>query len=158
MGFYKTVGSKILDKFKEELADKLPILDDNESYCSDLDFFIKIANAFENEGYFRDGTVTDMTISASHLGFEFQGIPVAVFNMVSGIAESIVEMFPAAQGILDIKEGEISNWEAEYEERQHATIILELGSAETIKENEHLFAKSAQKTNDQRYIIKHNNF
>lgn len=157
MGFYRNIGG-ILHFFEMNLVRRFPVIKGNEFFKSDLDFYIGIGEELSKSNLFGEGIVTDFGISGSHLEFAFHGIPVAVFNMATPFYAFEPKLSMDSQALLDIKEGEIADWESSYKKEPYATIILELGSADSFEKDEHSFAVSAQSTNDYRYVIHHFGF
>lgn len=153
MGFFDNVGADLLYAFKTDVVNSLPILKDNESYLSDIDLYLSVINAFDESKYFNKGIISDVAMVGSHLEFEYLGIPVAVFNMATRFTISSVNLPLAGQGILDMKEDEISEWNGSYESAPHILIILELGSTKNYPTNSNSFAYRANKTDDLRYIV-----
>lgn len=151
MGFYENVRATpllIAHDTAREFVNRIPLLQGNEKYSSDIDLFLTITNSL------KDGEIEDVTITGSHLEFCFENVRFAVFNKASILSIDDLKLSLTGQGLLDIKEEEIEEWHLKYPREMFATIVFEIGSSKKIDDSDAIFAMPAHDTDDFRFYIK----
>lgn len=151
MGFYENVRATPLlfaHDTAVEFVKRIPRLQIDEKYSSDIDLFLTITN------YLKDGEIEDVAIIGSRLEFCFENVRFAVFNKASILSIDEAKLSLTGQALLDMKEKEVEEWHLKYPREMFATIVFEIGSSKDIGDSDAIFALPAHDTDDFRFYIK----